>query len=538
MTELAIEQAQSSPASESQQNALNDSQTSQLSRPQSPESQQLFEIPENYRARRSHLCFPVPAPDRRAMPTGDYQDTTNQNLDSQNAASSKPPSSSRDELQRVNGTDNQYQASGRQGAIAVSERGALSEGIMTQVSKELEDVAISAQNVPSTQEGMPPAELREAGTPLKELPLAHHLPDVTRAEPNQSVAAVYLGHAANHPSIPQASNGIVPQQAFSATSAATPILPADLADIPQPTASNNPHHVVLHGATFSGPVTFVIYPTTPQTILPPADSHLTGSGQPQPSQGGGMPCSEYSSIPSQPVSRAASLHKSHPDVASSVSSQSTLHGDQPASLYRHKSQITKNAPAKIVLSNGFRRAIVVFPTLHISRKVGMLLDSGSDVNVMPMSLVEKLGLCDCIDRTATLLCLSLSGHDIETVGSITITWAGTRHSWKYRTVFYVLPESNKAVDEMVLGATSIAKYKLLTIRIFGGRLRKLLPDPIPDEKTKNNRIEHEKYKQDKRAMIAERLQKKEAAEPARQGPRATLTNNAVASADEPSTGAA
>src|SRR2546423_7241505 len=383
---------------------------------------------------------------------------------------------------------------------------------MTQVSKKLEDVAMSAQNVPSTQEDMPPADgdaLGETGTPLEELPSAHHRSDVTRAEPNQSVAAVYPAHAANHPSIPQAANGIVPQQAFSATSAATAVLPADLPDNPQPIASNNPHYVVLHGATFSGPVTFVMYPTTPQTVSPQADGHLTVSGLPQPSQSGGMPYPEYNSIASQPVSRAASLHKSHPDMASPVSSQLTLQGDQPASLDQHESQITKNASAQIMLSNGFRRAIVVFPILHTSRKAGMLLDSGSDVNVMPMSLVEKLGLCDSVDRTATLLCLSFSGHDIETVGSITITWAGTRHSWKYRTVFYVLPESNKAVDEMVLGAASIAKYKLLMIRIFGGRLRRVLPDSTPDERTKNNRIEHEKYKQDKRAMMAERWQEKE-----------------------------
>jgi hypothetical protein len=346
---------------------------------------------------------------------------------------------------------------------------------------------------------------------------AHHRSNITQAEPNQSVATVHLAHAANHPSTPQAANGIVPQQAFSTTSAATAVLPADLPDIPQPTASNNPHYVVLHGATFSGPVTFVTYPTTPQTISPQVDSHLTVSGHPQPSQSGEMPCPGDSSIASQPVSRAASLQKSNSDMASPMSSQLTLHGDQPASLDQRESQITKNTSAKIVLSNGFRRAIVVFPTLHTSRKVGMLLDSGSDVNVIPMPLVEKLGLCDCIDRTATLLCLSFSGHDIETVGSITINWAGTRHSWKYRTVFYVLPESNKAVDEMVLGAASIAKYKLLTIRIFGGRRRRLLPDSPPDERTKNNRIEHEKYKQDKRAMMAERWQKKEVAEPARQG---------------------
>src|SRR4051812_25138469 len=104
----------------------------------------LFDILDEYPSTMfSPPTSTIPTPKPPTIPPSDDRDTANKNSYSQNAASHTSPALWSDELQNVKDTDNQYQASGKQGAIAESERSAISEGNMAQLAENFQGGAMA-----------------------------------------------------------------------------------------------------------------------------------------------------------------------------------------------------------------------------------------------------------------------------------------------------------------------------------------------------------------------------------------------------------
>jgi hypothetical protein len=179
----------------------------------------------------------------------------------------------------------------------------------------------------------------------------------------------------------------------------------------------------------------------------------------------------------------------------------------------------KKALYTLMSINHFSHEVVVFPPRGSPQFVGMQLDTGSDYNIIPMSLVKQFGLDNSIEERLAPEGISLSGDKIVTLGSIELTWAIGRHSKQRHTVFLVVPEENLAVTELFLGAPSISTYNLLRLRFFGSR--KHLPKQSREDESRNSaaQAEYERKRQENERLKAESMRKKQEAESARHSGR-------------------
>ena len=102
----------------------------------------------------------------------------------------------------------------------------------------------------------------------------------------------------------------------------------------------------------------------------------------------------------------------------------------------------------------------------------MLFDSGSTANLVSMTTVVALGWTDAINYHPTPPNASLSGNEIEIVGSIRLKWDTGKGTERHNDVFFVVPSDNSAVTGLLLGARESSGYGFL---YFRGSRRTILP---------------------------------------------------------------
>ena len=135
-----------------------------------------------------------------------------------------------------------------------------------------------------------------------------------------------------------------------------------------------------------------------------------------------------------------------------------------------------------------------------------------------MPLVRELSLTGQINENDRIDCISLSDNQIEIIGSITLTWMWnwTRGPKEYETSFYVAAETNKAVDQLILGARSIHTYQILKQRAFGARIggRRIILPPTSRAQTYSNLAsvaQHEQMKNESEKRMLENMRLKDEA---------------------------
>ena len=215
-----------------------------------------------------------------------------------------------------------------------------------------------------------------------------------------------------------------------------------------------------------------------------------------------MTCPDGNSLVSEPPSRAESLVGPRPAILPSSDDAGVSLGEDGSTLGPQRaSKMVKagKASKEFVIGNGFTREAFVLSKGLWWQIAKMLLDTGSDTNIVAMQLVRDLCLTGQINEDDRIDCVSLSDNQIEIVGSITLTWAWGRCGKEYETSFYVAAETNRAVDQLILGAGSIQTYQLLKQRAFGARIggRRIILPPTPRAQIDSNLASEVQYKQKK-----------------------------------------
>ena len=94
----------------------------------------------------------------------------------------------------------------------------------------------------------------------------------------------------------------------------------------------------------------------------------------------------------------------------------------------------------------------------------VLLDTGSDSNLIPYSEVKALGLLDHVRAPDVPTVTGIGGGQVKIEGSIEISgkWNGRQDR---QATFHVVDKGNEDITETVLGAESITTFQLLRIRV-------------------------------------------------------------------------
>ena len=201
--------------------------------------------------------------------------------------------------------------------------------------------------------------------------------------------------------------------------------------------------------------------------------HSNSAGAPVygPVHGFAMTCPDGNSVVSEPTSRAQSLSGPRPTILPSSDDAGVSLGVNGSTLGPQRASELVNAAKEIkrfAIGNGFTREVYVRSKSQWWQSAEMLLDTGCDVDIVGMQLVRDLSLTGQINENDRIDCVSLSDNPVEFVGSITLTWKGGCGE-EYETSFYVAAETNKAVNQLILGAGSIDMYQVLKQRAFGAR---------------------------------------------------------------------
>ncbi len=238
--------------------------------------------------------------------------------------------------------------------------------------------------------------------------------------------------------------------------------------------------------TFGGPVVINMYQGPAQAPAqqprPTADPLLPRCDYG--TFGGAMTCSDGQPVTSRSVSRASSVPDSNRKPAVLAKKVRGAANMESSSLGRSAASIDK-AMGKIATDHGFIRKVVVRSYRQQWLDLDMLFDTGSDINVIPMLFVKRLGRVDQIDRGRSIICEAFNGETIAVVGSLKLEWAEKRHNKSREDVFWVVPEENKTVAELVLGREAIRKWDVLKVRVMGTR-RKYIANLRPEERVRQN----------------------------------------------------
>jgi hypothetical protein len=238
-----------------------------------------------------------------------------------------------------------------------------------------------------------------------------------------------------------------------------------------------------------------------------------------PAHGFAMTCPDGNSVVSEPTSCAQSPLGPRPAILPSPDDDGVSLGENGSTLgLQRASTLVKAGKAikRFAVGNDFTREAYVRSKGLWWQPTGMLLDTGSDVNIVAMQLVRELSLTGQINENDRIDCVSLSDNPIEIVGSITLVWAWTRYGKEYETSFYVAAETNKAVDQLILGARSIHTYQILKLRAFGARTggRRIIMPPTSKAQIYSNRAsvaQHEQMKNESEKRMLENMRLKDEA---------------------------
>lgn len=307
----------------------------------------------------------------------------------------------------------------------------------------------------------------------------------------------------------ETAGGIAPGQAQVSTSQIPETLFSSIV--------NNGHLTINHVSYNYGPA--VNHPFAPHSNS--ANAPFYG-----PAHGFAMTCPDGNSVVSEPTSRAQSLSGPRPTILLSSDDGGVSVGENGSTLGPQRaSKLVKAGKAikKFAIGNGFTREVCVRSNGLWWQSAEMLLDTGSDVNIVAMSLVRELSLTGQINENDRIDCISMSDNQIEIVGSITLMWMWnwTRGAKEYETSFYVAAEANKAVDQLILGAKSIHTYQILKQRAFGARIggRRIILPPTSTAQTYSNVAsvaQHEQMKNESEKRMLENMRLKDEARRAAQ----------------------
>lgn len=281
--------------------------------------------------------------------------------------------------------------------------------------------------------------------------------------------------------------------------------------------------LVNHGHLTINHVSYNCGPAVDRSFAP----HSNSAGAPfyGPAHGFAMTCPDGNSLASEPMSRAQSLSGPRPaNLLSFDDAGVPLGEDGPTPSSQRALKLVKVGKAikRLVIGSAFTREVFVLSKGMWWQSAEMLLDTGSDVDIVAMQLVRDLCLTEQINENDRIDCVSLSDNQIEIVGSITLTWrTWGRCGKEYKTCFYVAAETNKAVDQLILGAGSIHTCQLLKQRAFGARTggRRIILPPMTRAQIDSNLAsvaQHEQMKNEGEKRMLESMRLKDEARRAAQ----------------------
>jgi len=239
--------------------------------------------------------------------------------------------------------------------------------------------------------------------------------------------------------------------------------------------------------------------TQPHTnsCLPALDPAMPCLRASQPCRGRVFTCSEPS-LASAPVSRAPSVHRSSHDEPRVLNKKRGFLEKMVEPLARTLGFVPASE------SSPFRRNVEVIDGQGVHHAVAMQLDTNSDIDIMPYGLAKQVGLLSTLNTNMAHTVWSMSGHDVDIIGSAKIQW---KHDGRLFTNWVCVADpSNDAITEFTLGKWSIKDCQLL--KFHGSRFIKVRA-PVKNVGLSPAMLEHLREKEDNERMKREALSRRQ-----------------------------
>ncbi len=102
-----------------------------------------------------------------------------------------------------------------------------------------------------------------------------------------------------------------------------------------------------------------------------------------------------------------------------------------------------------------------------------LIDTGCDLDLIPLYVVVQLGLMSSMKLHSDATIKSICGERVKMIGTVDLCFTRLATT-PYTITTCVLSANNKGLDTIILGLPSITTYDLVNVRAFKGKSDKVV----------------------------------------------------------------